>query len=179
MSYKGYNNASENNKAVIKMMLEFKSWDKELPNGKIDIHNVEALRERFYRFLNYCLENGTALGNLSVYAAMGIDKRRASDMRLGRFTPEHQELMQEIDRMCAMFRECSMQNGTIDPTTGIWWQKNFDGFVDVSEVVHTNVDLLGEKKSMDEIARDIPTLDKTNVKITEYEDKTDKDNKND
>ena len=42
-----------------------------------------------------------------------------------------------------------MQDGKINPVTGIFWQKNYDGMKDQSEVVLTPNNPLGEQKDVE------------------------------
>ena len=46
-----------------------------------------------------------------------------------------------------MYREGLMEDGKVNPVTGIFWQKNYDGMKDQQEVVLTpNTSPLGEQK---------------------------------
>jgi hypothetical protein len=46
-----------------------------------------------------------------------------------------------------MYREGLMEDGKVNPVTGIFWQKNYDGMKDQQEVVLTpNTNPLGEQK---------------------------------
>ena len=51
-----------------------------------------------------------------------------------------------------MYREGLMEDGKVNPVTGIFWQKNYDGMKDQQEVVLTpNQNPLGEQKDAESL----------------------------
>lgn len=46
-----------------------------------------------------------------------------------------------------------MSDGKINPVTGIFWQKNYDGLRDQTELAIAPVNPLGEGKSAEELAK--------------------------
>ena len=85
---------------------------------------------------------------------MGVDKNTVNDWESGRrrgSQKEYQEFAREIKRVCGMYREMLMQDGAINPVTGLFWQKNFDGFQDQQEIITATKDPLGENMSRKEI----------------------------
>lgn len=122
-------NTPAQNTAIATSIMDMMSWEKP------DRNDIEGLRRSFAMYIEYCINNGVPIGNMNAYFSMGIDFRTAYDWEVGRKTPEHQKFIREVKSVCASFREQSMAEGGINPVTGIWWQKNYDGLRDVQEVV--------------------------------------------
>ncbi len=54
---------------------------------------------------------------------------------------------------CASYREQLGADGKLNPVTLVWWQKNYDGLVDKSEVVLTPNNPLGDMKDPTDIRK--------------------------
>ena len=115
---------------------------------KISTNDLPALRKRFYDYLDLCVKYNMKVGNMAAYAAIGIDKADAyewSNRNLG--NPARTAFIKKVQKVCAMYREGLMEDGKVNPVTGIFWQKNYDGMKDQQEVVLTpNTSPLGEQK---------------------------------
>lgn len=61
------------------------------------------------------------------------------------------ENIKAIAYECGMYREMLMQDGAINPVTGLFWQKNYDGLQDQQEIITATKDPLGENMSRKEI----------------------------
>ena len=119
-----------------------------------DDKDMNSMRKCFYAFCALAEATNMKVGNMTAYTAMGISQSTARSWRTGGTgsTPERRELMQEIDAVCAATREMLGASGAINPVLTIFWQKNWDGFRDVTEHVAYQGDPLGEKQSPNEIA---------------------------
>ncbi len=119
-----------------------------LPTEPLDINDVEEMERRFARYLELCALWDMKVGNMAAYAAIGIDKSQAFEWVnrvLG--NPERTNFIKKVQKVCAMYREGLMEDGKVNPVTGIFWQKNYDGMKDQQEVVLTpNTNPLGEQK---------------------------------
>lgn len=94
------------------------------------------LRQRFYQYVELTLERGMKIGNMCAYTAMGITRDDAKVWRAGvKGTIEHHALMEEVDKICASFREISTANGDMNVAWGIFSAKNYDGMTDEQKVV--------------------------------------------
>lgn len=115
--------------------------------------DVNDMRNRFYNYLALCEATNMKIGNLNAYAAIGIEKVQAYHWLNGLkgSTPERRELIAEIDSVCSGYREQLIADQQINPVTGIFWQKNYDGLRDVQEHSFNVGDPLGEKRSAKEI----------------------------
>lgn len=122
--------------------------------GSIDKSNVAALENRFGQFVQYCIENDVRITNQVTYLALGIDKDDVYDWEHGRSrSKEHSDFIKKVKRFCASYREMLGADGKLNPVTLVWWQKNYDGLVDKSEVVLTPNNPLGsvtDQKQLEE-----------------------------
>lgn len=131
-------NPGDNSKYAM-LALEMNSWP------PVDRSNIDALDERLYKYLAFCNDNDVKIGNMACYFALGIDKAIAFDWETGKYgSPAHVDFIKKVKRICALSREYLMQDGKINPITGIFWQKNHDAFADVQQFVVTPGNPLGE-----------------------------------
>lgn len=116
--------------------------------------DVNDMRFRFYQYISLCEACNMKIGNLNAYSAIGIVQPVAWNWKNGGFgsTPERKELIEEIDSICSGYREQLIADGQVNPVTGIFWQKNYDGLRDVQSHEVAPMDPLGEKRSAKEIA---------------------------
>lgn len=119
-----------------------------IPTEPLDNNDVAEMERRFERYLKLCAEWDMKIGNQAAYAAIGIDKGTAwewENRNLG--NPARTDFIKKVRQFCAMYREGLMEDGKVNPVTGIFWQKNYDGMKDQQEVVLTpNTSPLGEQK---------------------------------
>lgn len=141
-------NVPEGNQRRIEFLLVIS----KLP--KISTSDLPALRKRFYDYLDLCVKYNMKVGNMAAYAAMGVDRDTVNCWESGKrrsSQKEYQEFAREIKRVCGMYREMLMQDGAINPVTGLFWQKNYDGLQDQQEIITATKDPLGENMSRKEI----------------------------
>lgn len=96
-------------------------------------HDINVLQDNNRAYLELCYKTGMIPDNESWYTAIGINRQDASRWRLQQRRandPRYKELIDYIDSYCRMTRSQLMMNGHIHPTTGIWLQKNLDGYRD-------------------------------------------------
>lgn len=126
---------------------------KHISDG-VNTKDVEDMRMRFYQYLMLCDACNMKIGNMNAYSAMGIVKQQATAWRNGGlgYSPERKRLIEEVDSVCAGYREQLIADGQVNPITGIFWQKNYDGLRDVQSHEVGPIDPLGEKRSAREIA---------------------------
>lgn len=101
--------------------------------AKENKNNPDVLWDCAQDYLKLCAQFGMRVGNLTFYTALGITKQTASQWRNGErkaSDPRYRELIEYVDSFCSMNREMLMLEGRLNPATGIWWQKNLDGFRD-------------------------------------------------
>ena len=119
-----------------------------------NIKDVEDMRRRFYQYIALCEATNMKVGNMNAYSAMGIWNRQAYDWLYGLHgsTPERRALIAEVNSVCTGYREQLIADQQINPITGIFWQKNYDGLRDIQEHSFSTTDPLGDKRSAAEIA---------------------------
>lgn len=119
-----------------------------LPTEPLDHNDVAEMERRFMRYLDLCAQWDMKIGNQAAYAAIGINKDLVYEWTVRRQTnPARTEFIKKVQQFCAMYREGLMEDGKVNPVTGIFWQKNYDGMKDQQEVVLTpNTSPLGEQK---------------------------------
>ena len=128
------------------ILLAIHSW------GPVDRKNVEQLEARFWDFVTFCGENDIRVTNQLAYYAMGITKDDVYDWAHGRSgSLAHTDLVKKVKAFCATYREMLGAEGKINPVTLVWWQKNYDGFVDKTEMVVTPNNPLGATMDVNEI----------------------------
>lgn len=105
------------------------------PKEKLDPEDIAEMRRRFENYISMCIQYNVDIGNLAAYHAIGISKEVADLWKARDRTAntERAEFLDQVDSLCAAFRESQMQTGKLSPVTGIWWQKNYDGLKDVHE----------------------------------------------
>lgn len=119
-----------------------------IPTEPLDYDDVAEMDRRFKRYLELCALYDMKVGNQAAYTAIGIDKGIAwewTHRSLG--NPARTDFIKKVQQICAVYREGLMEDGKVNPVTGIFWQKNYDGLKDQQEVVLTpNTNPLGEQK---------------------------------
>lgn len=119
-----------------------------------DDKDMNSMRKCFYAFCALSEATNMKVGNMTAYTAMGINTNTANNWRKGGpgSTPERRQLIEEVCAVCAATREMLGASGAVNPVLTIFWQKNWDGFRDVTEHVAYQGDPLGEKQTPQEIA---------------------------
>ena len=119
-----------------------------MPTEPLDYNDVDEMERRFNHYLEKCAEYDMKIGNMAAYAAIGIDKGTVWDwLNRNAPNPRRSDFIKKVQKICSMYREGLMGDGKINPVTGIFWQKNYDGMRDQQEVVLTpNTSPLGEQK---------------------------------
>lgn len=119
-----------------------------IPTEPLDYEDVDEMERRFARYLELCRVYDMKIGNQAAYAAIGIDKGLVWDwLNRREANPRRTDFLKKVQQFCAMYREGLMEDGKVNPVTGIFWQKNYDGLRDQQEVVLTpNTSPLGEQQ---------------------------------
>lgn len=137
------------NTKMIQFMMEI------APTEKLDVWDVPEMERRFKRYLQMCAERDVKVGNQAAYFAIGITKETARDW-VKQDVHERNErthFIKRVQQICAMYREGLMQDGKVNPVTGIFWQKNYDGLKDQTETVITPNNPLGDTIDSDTLRR--------------------------
>lgn len=140
----GYNTES------VKFLMEI-TPDTEL----IDINDVAEMERRFQHYLECCIKYDKKPSNLNAYLAIGINKNQAYDWANvnTKMNPARTNFIKKVMKICAAYRENLMADGKINPVTGIFWQKNYDGLRDQQELVVQANNPIGDQKSAEELSQ--------------------------
>ena len=109
--------------------LEIALWD------EIDSKDPKQLRDRTLKYLQYCIDNNIKPGNLGLYNAWGLTKGEVSNIQRREPSSPRTGVIKKSRQIMSQIREQLMSDGKINPVTGIFWQKNWDGLKDQQEVV--------------------------------------------
>lgn len=120
-----------------------------MPKEPLDTQDVAEMERRFMNYVQKCSEWDMKVGNQAAYMAIGITKEQAWEWEnVVKGNPARCDFIKKVRQFCGVFREGLMQDGKVNPVTGIFWQKNYDGMKDQTEMVLTPNNPLGEQKDM-------------------------------
>jgi len=124
------------------------------PTEPLDKSDVGEMQRRFTRYIEMCARYGKKVSNQAAYLAIGITKDDVYDWENQRsVNPARTEFLKKVKQICGVYRESLMSDGKINPVTGIFWQKNYDGLRDQTELAIAPVNPLGDGKSAEELAK--------------------------
>ena len=104
----------------------------------IDTKDPEQLKQRAIDYFNYCIANDSRPGNMGLYSAWGLSRQAVNQaLRSETANSARIDTIKKCLDILAAIREKLMAEGKINPVTGIFWQKNFDGMKDTQDVVLT------------------------------------------
>lgn len=122
----------------------------------IDTNDPDQLKERFIEYVEMCIERGMRPGNMGLYSAWGIDRKTLYRQVANDPGSPRSLIIKKCTDILSNIREQLMATGKINPVTGIFWQKNFDGLKDQQDVIITPNKTLEAEKTPDQIEQDIP-----------------------
>lgn len=117
---------------------------------KIDTKNIEELEKRIIEYFRICSDDDMKPSVTGLALALGTDRRRLWEMRESE-TDTRSDTIKKAYLMLNVLMEEYMQNGKINPVSGIFLMKNNFGYSDKQEFVLTPNNPLGEQKTTEEI----------------------------
>ena len=116
--------------------------------GKVDLTNVEEVTQRINDYFTICAEDDMKPSVAGLALAMDIDRRYLWEIREGKKgkTPEVADTLKKAMKILDLQMVDYMQNGKINPVSGIFLMKNNFGYADKQEVVVTPNQPLGDTK---------------------------------
>lgn len=116
--------------------------------GKVDLTNVEKVTQRINDYFTICAEDDMKPSVAGLALAMDIDRRYLWEIREGKKgkTPEVADTLKKAMKILDLQMVDYMQNGKINPVSGIFLMKNNFGYADKQEVVVTPNQPLGDTK---------------------------------
>lgn len=123
----------------------------ELP--KLDMDNLEEVTQRVLDYFKICSEDDMKPSVAGLALAMDIDRRRLWEIREGKMgkNPAVSDTLKKAMKILDLQMVDYMQNGKINPVSGIFLMKNNFGYADKQEVVLTPNNPLGDTKDTKEL----------------------------
>lgn len=125
---------------------------------KPDMKSVEAVRERMINYFQLCADNDMKPSFAGMALAFGVDRTTmwkwvngSSDIKP--LAPEIRNTLKKGQQILNAQMEDYMQNGKINPVSGIFLMKNNMGYTDQQEVVLRPDSPLGEKADPEALKR--------------------------
>ena len=112
---------------------------------KVDLHDSDAVQERLIEYFQIHADNDMKPTVAGMGLALGVDRRRLWEIRTG-YTPDNtfpdlpkatSDSIKRAYEMVENMMENYMQNGKINPVSGIFLMKNNFGYQDKTECVLT------------------------------------------
>lgn len=117
---------------------------------KIDTNNIEQLEERIGTYFSVCAEDDMKPSVTGLALAIGTDRRRLWEWSKTESDARSDTIKKAYTILNLMMEEY-MQNGKINPVSGIFLMKNNFGYSDKQEFVLTPNNPLGAQKSTEEL----------------------------
>lgn len=123
----------------------------ELP--KLNLTSVEEVTQRIKDYFTICAEDDMKPSVAGLALAMDIDRTYLWEIRSGRKgkDPEVANTLKKAMKILDLQMVDYMQNGKINPVSGIFLMKNNFGYADKQEVVLTPNNPLGDTKDTKEL----------------------------
>ncbi len=135
------------------------SWD--LP--PIDISDPVQVENRIREYFTHCAENDRKPNMIGMANWLGVDRKTILNWKNGDLRSEtHLRLIKKAVTMLEELWVDYMQNGKVNPASGIFLGKNMFGYKDAQEVVVEPRQPLGESadlKQLEDKLSDIPLED--------------------
>ena len=118
----------------------------------IDISDPKQVEERIVWYFTHCAEDDMKPTVSGMALALGVDRKTLYDWSRGNVRGvTHSPIVKKAMDVLSTLWEDYMQNGKINPVSGIFLGKNHFGYTDKQEIVVKPENPLGEQKSPDEI----------------------------
>ena len=122
---------------------------------KVDIKCPDDVRQRITEYFSVCAEDDMKPSVAGLAVALKVDRRRLWEIREGKRgepSPEVAELLKQVVGLLDLQMVDYMQNGKINPVSGIFLMKNNFGYTDKQEVVLTPNNPIGDAAAQKELA---------------------------
>ena len=126
------------------------AWD--LP--PIDISDEKQVEKRIGDYFTFCAENDRKPNMVGMANWLGVDKTTLDSWKRGEYrTQTHSPVIKKACRVLEDLWQDYMQNGKINPASGIFLGKNMFGYKDQQDVVVTPNNPLGPAEGYAELAQ--------------------------
>lgn len=122
----------------------------QLPS--IDTADPKQVEQRIFEYFSICNENDMKPSMASLALALGVSRNTLWEWSIGGFrSATHYDVIKKAVQMLDAQMVDYMQNGKINPVSGIFLMKNSFGYKDQQEVVVTPQTPLGEQVGAEEL----------------------------
>lgn len=120
----------------------------------IDIADAEQVEKRILWYFEHCVQDDMKPTVTGMANALGIDRRTLYDWSRGKFRDvTHSPIVKKAMNILEELWEDYMQNGKINPVSGIFLGKNHFGYADKQEIVVEPKNPLGDTDDPEEVKR--------------------------
>ena len=114
----------------------------------VDMSNNEQVTQRVDEYFQLCADNDMKPGMAGLALAFGYDRRSLWEFINGKRAKNQDvaDTLKKASEILDIMMETYMQNGKINPVSGIFLMKNNLGYTDKQEVVITPQSPLGDQK---------------------------------
>ena len=126
---------------------------------EVDINDPESVDDAITNYFQNCIDKGLRPGNLGLYTALGLSKQEVSNAIHGvgkKLNPAVVDLIKKAKRVMGTYREILGSEGKLNPSTLIFWQKNYDGLKDMQDITITPNIGMEADSTPEQIEADIP-----------------------
>lgn len=117
------------------------SWD--LP--PIDISDPKQVEQRIYDYFKFCVDNDRKPNMVGMANWLGVDRDTVKTWKNGEYRAEtHSAVIKKAVLMLEELWVDYMQNGKVNPASGIFLGKNMFGYKDTQDVVVTPNNPMGD-----------------------------------
>ena len=123
--------------------LRFAMVSLDLP--PIDISDPEQVKQRIHDYFQFCVDNDRKPNMKGLGNWLGVDKTTVNSWKRGEYrSSTHSPLIQKAVDILEELWIDYMQNGKVNPGSGIFLGKNLFGYRDVIDIAPTTAQPLGD-----------------------------------
>ena len=110
----------------------------DLSRPKVDLHNPEEVKQAILDYLTDCEQSGKRPANMGLYRALDMSRQDMNNVLTGKsktlVSRECIDIIKKALSMLSEYREQLAIQGKLNPVTLIFWQKNYDGLADTTQL---------------------------------------------
>lgn len=111
---------------------------KDLARPPVNLKDPEQVKQAIYNYLLDCEQSGKRPGNMGLYRALDMTRQDINNVLTGKsknkVSPACLDIIKKALSMLSEYREQLAIQGKLNPVTLIFWQKNYDGLRDQTEI---------------------------------------------
>lgn len=118
----------------------------------IDISDPDQVNQRIHDYFSYCIENDRKPNMIGMANWIGVNKDTIRSWKIGECrSSTHSALIKKAVNVLEELWYDYMQNGKVNPASGIFLGKNTFGYRDSQDIVVTPANPMGEELSQKEL----------------------------